>query len=101
MPKVVTQRCLEQDLNPRPTDRKPKCLTRCTTAPPLTEAQLKYKSRDSQYWPAAHSVAVTTARRHRVLLSASTLHTASQVETSPRLLLLTHWQVPRHEPPAD
>ena len=22
--KVVTQRCLEQDLNPRPTDRKPK-----------------------------------------------------------------------------
>ena len=33
MPKVVTQRCLEQDLNPRPTDRKPKCLTRCTTAP--------------------------------------------------------------------
>jgi len=35
LPKVVTQRCLEQDLNPRPTDRKPKCLTRCTTAPPL------------------------------------------------------------------
>ena len=34
MRKVVTQRCLEQDLNPRPTDRKPKCLTRCTTAPP-------------------------------------------------------------------
>ena len=32
MPKVVTQRCLQQDLNPRPTDRKPKCLTRCTTA---------------------------------------------------------------------
>ena len=27
MPKVVTQRCLEQDLNLRPTDRKPKCLT--------------------------------------------------------------------------
>ena len=26
LPKVVTQRCLEQDLNPRPTDRKPKCL---------------------------------------------------------------------------
>ena len=26
-PKVVTQRCLEQDLNLRPTDRKPKCLT--------------------------------------------------------------------------
>ena len=34
MPKVVKQRCLEQDLNPQPTDRKPKCLTRCTTAPP-------------------------------------------------------------------
>ena len=34
MPKVVTQRCLEHDLNPRPTDRKPKCLTRCTAAPP-------------------------------------------------------------------
>jgi len=31
LPKVVTQRCLEQDLNPRPTDRKPKCLT---VAPP-------------------------------------------------------------------
>ena len=31
MPKVVTQRCPEQDLNPRPTDRKPKCLT---VAPP-------------------------------------------------------------------
>ena len=31
MPKVVTQRCLEQDLNPRPTDRKPKCLS---VAPP-------------------------------------------------------------------
>jgi len=30
LPKVVTQNCLEQDLNPRPTDRKPKCLT---TAP--------------------------------------------------------------------
>ena len=34
LPKVVTQRCVEQDLNPRPTDRKPKCLTRYTTAPP-------------------------------------------------------------------
>ena len=33
MPNVVTQCCLEQDLNPRPTDRKPKCLTRCTIAP--------------------------------------------------------------------
>jgi len=30
LPKIVTQRSLEQDLNPRPTDRKPKCLTRCT-----------------------------------------------------------------------
>ena len=37
MPKVVTQRCLKQNLNPRPTDRKPKCLTRCTTAHWLTE----------------------------------------------------------------
>ena len=34
LPKVVTQRCLEQDLNPRPTGHKPKCLTRYTTAPP-------------------------------------------------------------------
>ena len=33
MPKVVMQHCFVQDLNPRPTDRKPKCLTRCTTAP--------------------------------------------------------------------
>ena len=36
MPKVVTQRCPDQDLNLRPTDRKPKCLTRYTTAPPMT-----------------------------------------------------------------
>ena len=35
LPKVVTQRRLEQDLNSRPVDRKPKRLTRCTTAPPL------------------------------------------------------------------
>jgi len=27
LPKVVTQRCPEQDLNLRPTYRKPKCLT--------------------------------------------------------------------------
>ena len=32
MPKVVTQRCLEQDLNPRPTDQKPKC--QLLVAPP-------------------------------------------------------------------
>ena len=36
LPKVVTERCPEQDLNLRPTDRKPKCLTRYTTAPPIT-----------------------------------------------------------------
>ena len=35
LPKVVTQRHLEQDLNSQPVDRKPKCLTRCTTAPPF------------------------------------------------------------------
>ena len=33
LPKVVTQRHLEQDLNLRPVDRKPKRLARCTTAP--------------------------------------------------------------------
>jgi len=33
LPKVVTQRHLEQDLNSRPVDRKPKRLTRCTIAP--------------------------------------------------------------------
>jgi len=27
LPKVVTQHCLEQDWNLRPTDRKPKCLS--------------------------------------------------------------------------
>jgi len=32
LPKVVTQRHLEQDLNSRHVDRKPKRLTRCTTA---------------------------------------------------------------------
>ena len=31
LPKVVTQRCLKQDLNLRPADCKPKCLT---VAPP-------------------------------------------------------------------
>jgi len=39
LPKVVMQRHLEQDLNSRPVDRKPKRLTRCTTAPPKTTAQ--------------------------------------------------------------
>ena len=34
MPKVVLQHHLEQDLNLRPVDRKPKCLARCTTVPP-------------------------------------------------------------------
>ena len=42
MPKVVTQRCLEQDLNPRPTDRKPECLTRCTTASPIGALTLSW-----------------------------------------------------------
>jgi len=37
LPTVVTQRCLEQDLNPRPTDRKPKCLT--VAPPPLTDSR--------------------------------------------------------------
>ena len=41
LPKVVTQRSLEQDLNPWPTDRKPKCLTRCTTAPPKCYSTIK------------------------------------------------------------
>ena len=41
LPKIVTQRCLKQDLNPRPTDRKPKCLT---VAPPR---HLRY-GRESQ-----------------------------------------------------
>ena len=40
MPKIVTQRCLEQDFNPRPTDRKPKCLT---VAPPRHLCQITYK----------------------------------------------------------
>jgi len=43
LPKVVTQRCLEQDLNPRPTDRKPKCLTVAPPRHPAT-AQLYEKS---------------------------------------------------------
>ena len=45
MPKVVTRRRLEQDLNQRPTDRKPKCLTRCTTAPPCAELDEKKSPR--------------------------------------------------------
>jgi len=43
LPKVVTQHCFEKDLNPRPTDRKPKCLTRCTTAPPKTDYVIQNK----------------------------------------------------------
>ena len=46
LPKVLTQRCLEQDLNPRPTDRKPKCLTRCTTTPPPIRYKVWYKGFD-------------------------------------------------------
>ena len=42
LPKVVTQRHLEQDLNSRPVDRKPKRLTRCTTAPPVVALGLQY-----------------------------------------------------------
>ena len=45
MPKVVTQRCLEQDLKPRPTDLKPKCLTQCTTAPPSPRRTTKSTAR--------------------------------------------------------
>ena len=37
LPKVVTQRHLEQDLNLRPVDRKSKRLTRCTTVAYLTK----------------------------------------------------------------
>ena len=37
LPKVVTQRCLEQDLNPRPTDRKPKCVI-SSRKRPVTDA---------------------------------------------------------------
>ena len=51
MPKVVTQRCLEQDLNPRPTDRKPKCLTRCTTAPPPGQLRLSYTTEKLTRYP--------------------------------------------------
>jgi len=42
LPKVVTQRHLEQDLNSRPVDRKPKRLTRCTTEPPDEHAMTKF-----------------------------------------------------------
>jgi len=34
LPKVVTQRHLEQDFNLRSVDRNPRRLTRCTAAPP-------------------------------------------------------------------
>jgi len=44
LPKVVTQRCLEQDSNPWPTDRKPKCLTRYTTAPPELCRKAEYSN---------------------------------------------------------
>ena len=43
LPKVVTQRCLEQDLNPRPTDRKPKSLT---VAPPRHSNSIPAESGD-------------------------------------------------------
>jgi len=58
LPKVVTQRHLEQDLNSRPVDCKPKCLTRCTTAPPhfwlaslLSQVRCDLYSKNYQ-WPA-------------------------------------------------
>jgi len=52
LPKVVMQHHLEQDLNRRPTDRKPKCLTRCTTTPPI-----------HRYWP--------TIRKSTILVRVS------------------------------
>jgi len=56
LPKVVTQRCLEQDLNLRPTHRKPKCLTRYTTAPPQNKQRKKTEGEASDQgllgkWP--------------------------------------------------
>ena len=53
MPKVVTQRCLEQDLNLQPTDRKPKCLTRCTTAPPRRSTTTTTKITVTPFKPAS------------------------------------------------
>jgi len=49
LPKVVTQRCLEQHLNLRPTDRKPKCLTRYTTAPPMWRCDQGQNAKDSAW----------------------------------------------------
>jgi len=45
LPKVVTSRHLEQDLNSRPVVCKLKRLTRCTTAPPSPGLSVGYLSR--------------------------------------------------------
>jgi len=51
LPKVVTQHCLEQDLNPQPTDHKPMCITHCNTMPPWTgEELLRFRK-----WSSTHS----------------------------------------------
>ena len=55
LPKVVTQHHLKQDLNSRPTDRKPKRLTRCTTTPPI-----------HQYWPTIRNSTILVVVRVRI-----------------------------------
>ena len=93
LPKVVTQHCLEQDLNPRPTDRKPKCLT---VAPPrhlLTDSAITHSHIQAffsgvtldrprlngeslettgvgSYRPAALPVNLLTVSKHRTELKA-------------------------------
>jgi len=58
LPKVVTQRHLEQDLNFRPVDRKPKRLTRCTTAPPndqYTQINRECLDEEARFLAACHA----------------------------------------------
>jgi len=60
LPKVVTQRCPEQDLNLRPTDRKPKCLT---VTPPRQVTVCKRKT--SFFHETRHSTSLGGANKPR------------------------------------
>jgi len=71
LPKVVMQHHLEQDLNRRPTDRKPKCLTRCTTTPPI-----------HRYWPTIRKSTILVRVRVRVSIVLRLVRLGSRVMVS-------------------
>ena len=76
MPKVVTQRCLQQDLNLRPTDRKPKCLT---VAPPRHRKRKTYSSLNLSTTAFIIMMTTTSGQSTSTKKAASPLHVNSSV----------------------